>query len=106
MSWIEVPAGKYTLVRPGRARRSSCQIEPEMRCSDFTSHPPEGEWSPIAPLRILSFEIECAGRQGISPEPEHDPVIQIAHMVTRQGESQPFIVHTKYLLTYSGLTGD
>ncbi len=34
--------------------------------------------------RILSFDIECAGRKGIFPEPEKDPVIQIANMVIRQ----------------------
>lgn len=55
------------------------------RWDDFKSHEPEGEWSQIAPLRILSFDIECAGRKGIFPEAEVDPVIQIANMVTRQG---------------------
>ena len=44
----------------------------------------EGEWSDIAPFRILSFDIECAGRKGIFPEPEKDPVIQIANMVIKQ----------------------
>ena len=38
----------------------------------------------IAPARILSFDIECAGRKGIFPEPQHDPVIQIANMVMYQ----------------------
>lgn len=56
-----------------------------IRHDAFVSHPPEGEWSKIAPLRILSFDIECAGRKGIFPEAAHDPVIQIANMVTRQG---------------------
>lgn len=28
---------------------------------------------------------------GIFPEPTHDPVIQIANMVVRQGEHEPFI---------------
>lgn len=28
---------------------------------------------------------------GIFPEPNHDPVIQIANMLIRQGESEPFI---------------
>lgn len=40
----------------------------------------------MASLRILSFDIECAGRKGIFPEAEQDPVIQIANMVTRNGE--------------------
>jgi DNA polymerase delta subunit 1 len=56
------------------------------------SHAPEGSWSKIAPLRILSFDIECAGRKGIFPEPEIDPVIQIANMVTRQGMSCPRVL--------------
>ena len=47
-----------------------------------------GEWQKIAPFRILSFDIECAGRKGIFPEPEHDPVIQIANVVTVQGETR------------------
>ena len=42
-------------------------------------------------MRILSFDIECAGRKGIFPEPEKDPVIQIANMVTIYGKTEPFI---------------
>lgn len=45
----------------------------------------------MASLRILSFDIECAGRKGISPEADCDPVIQIANIVTRYGEKKPFI---------------
>lgn len=41
--------------------------------------------------RILSFDIECAGRKGVFPEPNHDPVIQIANMVMKQGQAEPFI---------------
>lgn len=36
-----------------------------MAWMDFVSHPAEGEWQRIAPLRVLSFDIECAGRKGI-----------------------------------------
>lgn len=56
---------------------------------DVSSHVPEGEWSALAPMRILSFDIECAGRKGIFPEASQDPVIQIAAVVTVQGETQP-----------------
>lgn len=38
---------------------------------------------------MLSFDIECQGRQGFFPEAEKDPVIQIANTVTIYGESQP-----------------
>ena len=57
-----------------------------------------GEWQRIAPFRILSFDIECAGRKGIFPEPEHDPVIQIANVVTVQGESLCVALHLLLLL--------
>ena len=55
-----------------------------------------GEWDKIAPIRILSFDIECAGRKGIFPEPEKDKVIQIANMVIHQGEKEPFIRNIFY----------
>lgn len=58
---------------------------------DIVSHMPDGEWSALAPMRILSFDIECAGRKGIFPEASQDPVIQIATIVTVQGEKQPMI---------------
>lgn len=45
----------------------------------------------MAPLRILSFDIECAGRKGVFPEANVDPVIQIANVVTRYGEKKPFV---------------
>jgi DNA polymerase delta subunit 1 len=51
---------------------------------NLVAHAPEGEWSDIAPFRILSFDIECAGRKGIFPEPDKDPVIQVANMVIKQ----------------------
>lgn len=95
---------------------SLCQYEVDVAWTDLISHPAEGEWQRIAPLRVLSFDIECAGRKGrfhcwgshyslltedltnlfffcsgIFPEPDKDPVIQIASMVQRQGETEPFI---------------
>ncbi|KAJ0180423.1 hypothetical protein K1T71_003827 [Dendrolimus kikuchii] len=92
-SWIELPEGKWSLrskdsqVKP----ESRCQIEVDVAWNAFISHQPEGEWSKVAPFRILSFDIECAGRKGIFPEPNHDPVIQIASMVIKQGEMEPYL---------------
>jgi DNA polymerase delta subunit 1 len=51
----------------------------------------EGEWNRIAPLRILSFDIECQGRKGHFPEAEKDPVIQIANSVTVMGQDKPIV---------------
>ncbi|XP_043956907.1 DNA polymerase delta catalytic subunit [Gambusia affinis] len=98
--WIELPTGKYRVREeksstdtdsqtPGKV--SFCQYEVDVGWTDFISHPAEGEWQKIAPLRVLSFDIECAGRKGIFPEPDKDQVIQIASMVQRQGETEPFI---------------
>jgi DNA polymerase elongation subunit (family B) len=47
------------------------------RYSKLISHRPVGQYSKLAPFRILSFDIECAGRKGHFPEPEQDPVIQV-----------------------------
>lgn len=33
----------------------------------------------LAPVRGLSFDIECAGRSGVFPDPTYDPVIQIGN---------------------------
>ncbi|KAK3273983.1 DNA polymerase delta catalytic subunit [Cymbomonas tetramitiformis] len=57
----------------------------------LASYPTEGPYQDLGKLRILSFDIECAGREGKFPEPEHDRVIQIANMVTEQGDSNPVI---------------
>lgn len=50
-----------------------------LRYSDLISHAPEGEFSKMAPFRILSFDIECAGRKGHFPDAKHDPVIQVQY---------------------------
>ncbi|XP_045387021.1 DNA polymerase delta catalytic subunit isoform X1 [Lemur catta] len=89
-NWLELPAGKYVL-RAKEKATTLCQLEADVLWSDVVSHPPEGQWQRIAPLRILSFDIECAGRKGIFPEPERDPVIQICSLGLRWGEPEPFL---------------
>lgn len=102
MSWVETPASKYQLI-PERDRQSNCQIEAECSYLDLIAHKPTGEWSKMAPLRILSFDIECAGRKGIFPEANQDPVIQIANVVTKYGEKKPFIRNVFCLDTTSSI---
>ncbi|MBN3311988.1 DPOD1 polymerase, partial [Atractosteus spatula] len=113
-NWIELPAGKYRLrdeQQPGDSKPhcpsqvSLCQYEVDVGWTDLISHPAEGEWQRIAPLRVLSFDIECAGRKGIFPEPEKDPVIQIASMVLRQGEKDPFIRNVFTLKSCASIVG-
>ena len=101
-NWIECSAGKYILRKPWYQgieqvnpmpcqSKSHVQIELDISWQDFISHPAEGDWQKCAPLRVLSFDIECSGRQGIFPEAKQDSVIQIANMVMLQGEKDPFI---------------
>ncbi|ROT70834.1 DNA polymerase delta catalytic subunit isoform X2 [Penaeus vannamei] len=88
-SWIELPAGSWSIRKDKLDTR--CQLEVDVAWNKFISHAPEGEWGRVAPFRILSFDIECAGRKGVFPEPDKDPVIQIGNMVIRQGEAEPFV---------------
>lgn len=106
-SWIELPAGKWFLRSKDSQTRieSRCQIEVDVAWNAFLAHQPEGEWSKVAPIRILSFDIECAGRKGIFPEPQHDPVIQIASMVIRQGELEPYVRNVFTLKSCAPIVG-
>lgn len=103
MCWVEVPPAKYDLM-PQYDRQSNCQIEAHCHYRELIALGHDGEWAKMAPLRVLSFDIECAGRKGIFPEPNIDPVIQIANCVKIYGEEQPFIRNVFVLDTCSHIT--
>ncbi|DBB04055.1 TPA: DNA polymerase delta catalytic subunit [Trebouxia sp. C0004] len=105
-NWVELPAGHHTFQGPDHKHKlSHCQMEAHIHCSKIISHKPEGEWQRLAPFRILSVDIECAGRKGCFPEPDKDPVIQIASMVTNQGESSPVVRNVMTLDTCAAIIG-
>ncbi|SCV04308.1 LANO_0G09406g1_1 [Lachancea nothofagi CBS 11611] len=104
MSWITLPEGKYHML-PEREKVSTCQLEVRINYKDLIARPAEDEWSLSAPLRILSFDIECAGRVGVFPESEIDPVIQIANVVSIAGASKSFIRNVFTVKTCSPITG-
>ena len=89
-NWLELPAGAYMRRSP---QTTLTQLEVDVVYSDVISHKAEGKWSKLAPLRVLSFDIECMGRKGHFPEPDKDPVIQISNVVHVQGQdaSKPII---------------
>lgn len=62
--WIELPANKW-FKRNSETITSRCQIEADISWIDFIVHAPDGDWSSVANFRILSYDIECAGRKGI-----------------------------------------
>jgi DNA polymerase delta subunit 1 len=70
-----------------------------LRAETLISHAPEGEWSKMAPFRVLSYDIECSGRKGVFPDARLDPVIQIANMVTAHGlSSTPTASYSRFLV--------
>lgn len=83
--WVSVPPNTYSI---RSARISSAQLEIETTYESLVAHPPDGEWQLLAPFRVLSFDIECAGRPGIFPSPDTDPVIQIANIIAVAGGEQ------------------
>ena len=56
-------------------KKSTCTYEMQARLEDLRVIEDDDS---LAPLRVLSFDIEAAGRRGVFPQPEIDPVIQIA----------------------------
>lgn len=103
--WIELPAGSYQL-KPTEKKQSFCQLEVDVHYSQVLGHNPDGPWLKMAPLRILSFDIECAGRKGFFPTPEMDPIIQIASCVSLQATpSEPFIKNIFTLNACASISG-
>jgi DNA polymerase delta subunit 1 len=50
----------------------------------------EGEFAKVAPLRIMSFDIECMSERGKFPTPDADSIIQIANVCQISGQEEPF----------------
>ncbi|EEB07716.1 DNA polymerase delta catalytic subunit Cdc6 [Schizosaccharomyces japonicus yFS275] len=103
MNWIRLPAKKYLLRQQNKI--SDCQIEVWIDYRDLESLSADDKWSKMAPLRILSFDIECAGRKGVFPEASIDPVIQIASIVTQYGDNSPFVRNVFCIGTCSQIVG-
>jgi len=99
--WVELPANTYR-VRPWAEQKkmTHCQLEVDIDYTHVIGHDPNGEWLKMAPMRILSFDIECAGRKGHFPKPEIDPVIQIANIVSLQASPGTPII--KNVMTLRG----
>lgn len=83
-SWVEIPKSTFA-IRRNSEKDSRCQIEVDVFFNYMKSHPCEGEWNKVAPLRILSFDIECAGRKGHFPE--------VRQVLTTRVLSCPFSKH-------------
>lgn len=58
--WIELLPNTYS-VRTGSHVTSRCSLEVDIFYNRVVNHECSGKWSSIAPLRVLSFDIECKG---------------------------------------------
>lgn len=86
----------------GVRRQSSCNLEFIVDAADVG----RVDSLRLAPYRILSYDIECLGRPGIFPEPEHDPVINIGNeLVLRGSESRDLDRSIFVLNTCSNIIG-
>lgn len=90
-AWIEIPSGKCAA---GTDDSTTCQIEVQVGYADLIVHDAADDprWSDLAPIRILSFDIECkTAKKGTFPDGTRpgDRVIQIANRVTTHGSSDP-----------------
>lgn len=102
--WVELPKATYAVRSPTK-KVSRCTLEVDVCFASVVSHASTGVYNSIAPLRVLSFDIECQGRKGVFPEAQIDPVIQIANTVTLQGCDRPLIRNVFTLNTCLPIVG-
>ena len=91
--WVRVVAHTEAL----EPRRSHCAHEWHVGVEELRMETLDAAHR-LAPLRVLSFDIEAAGRRGVFPQAAHDPVIQIAlyFQVLEQDESpRPILLSLK-----------
>lgn len=88
--WLTLPKKLYR-IRSNSEKTTHAQIEADISYNDVIYHKSEGEWSRMAPIRVLSVDIECQGRKGHFPEAKFDPVIQIANVVQVYGQAKPIV---------------
>ena len=108
ISWLTLQKDKYK-VRDFDSHFSTCQIEVSASYKNIIAHSPNkgGEFSRIAPLRILSFDIECANKDGHFPSYKNDPVIQISNICVEFGRNnnEPIVQNLFSLKECADITG-
>jgi DNA polymerase delta subunit 1 len=86
--WVTLPKGTYQIISDPKKYVSRSQIEIAIDTKDLIAQDcQEAKWSDIAPLRIMSFDIECNSLVGF-PIPERDPVITIACVGKTHGRKE------------------
>ncbi|KAJ7143522.1 ribonuclease H-like domain-containing protein [Mycena crocata] len=104
---MEIPTMKLEDIDGNPSRKlSQNQVEFFVRHDDIIYHPPEGQWSKFAPLRILSFHVESAVAPGNgAPRYQQEPIMQIGNMLKMKGDSSPYSQCIFTLNTNPGIVG-
>ena len=102
-NWIKVEKERYIKVENEEEKISRCQHEIHFHVNDMINLGYDKEYTKTAPLRIVSFDIECVGEEGKFPVPtnDKDEVIQIANYVVEFGTSN---IVTKNVFVLNGCT--
>jgi DNA polymerase delta subunit 1 len=80
-TWFSLPAMTYEVITDPVQRKTNYKVEIDTRYDTIQVHDSaQDQYSSIAPIRIISFDIECAAN-GHFPKAERDPVISIAVVV-------------------------
>eukprot|EP00928_Gymnodinium_smaydae_P053270 TRINITY_DN37302_c0_g1_i1.p1 TRINITY_DN37302_c0_g1~~TRINITY_DN37302_c0_g1_i1.p1 ORF type:complete len:1054 (-),score=284.41 TRINITY_DN37302_c0_g1_i1:242-3403(-) len=101
---LELAGGGWVSLKQYQRRKveSTCQIEVDCCCADLEPV----DMIKIAPLRILSFDIECFNPSGKGfPRAETSPVIDIAVYMKEQGKSEKLVQAIWTLNTCSDIAG-
>ena len=92
---------------PNRSRSGSVFINKQFYRPDYIiSHSPEDpKFTKIAPLRILSFDIECTNDEKKMPTPDKCPIITIANIAQDHEKEEPFARYVFTLNTCAPIVG-
>lgn len=102
--WLELPKNTYSM-RESNQKTSTCQYECDVVFNSLISHEPQGEYSHIAPFRVLSYDIECYAEKGTFCTPEKDAVIQIANIISEYGKEEAVIKNVFVLHSCKPIAG-
>ena len=97
MSWIKIKKNNYKHYPNNKL--SNCQIEIWTDINNLIKIPLE-ENNKIAPLRILSIDIECSSENSKFPIPEKDPIIVISNILFEFNEKEKKIVNQSIFSFY------
>lgn len=91
-TWVSIPKDKAWFTPRSDSLHSTTSVEIDVHYSDMITRDYEQDaWASIAPIRTLSFDIECRAEVGVFPN-AHNPlhyVIEIACDVSVYGRSDP-----------------